>query len=100
MSKIIDAIDGFCAYVFTLIGVLAAQYLPAFRSGDTINLAISWQRIALGAIVAMVVIGSQERIVGEDKTMAKAGRRKRFGYRMVNALAQGLAWSQIMGAVM
>ena len=95
MSKIVDALDCFCAYILTLCGVMASQYMPAFRSGEAIDIRLDWQRLVLAGIVALLIIGQQEKLSGDDKTVARYGRRKRFGARMINALAQGIMWAEV-----
>ena len=100
LSRLADIFDGFLAYVLTIVGILASNYLPLLKTGGAITFDLAWQRLALSAIVALLIIGKQEQITGDDKERSKAGRRRNFGPRMINALAQGLAWAQIMNVAM
>ena len=96
---LIDALDDVLAYVLTVVGIMASTYLPMLKTGEPINVDIGVWKIALSAIVALMIVGKGEHLETDesgDKAKSKAGRKKRFWTRMSNALAQGVMWSQIM----
>jgi len=98
-KKIFDLLDDFLAYLLTIIGILCSNYLPLLKTNEQIIINIDWWRFGLAAIMALLVIGKQEALdVDEsgDKIKSKEGRKKRFFSRMINALAQGVMWSQFM----
>ena len=94
-----DILDDILAYVLTVVGILASAYLPLLKSGEAINVDLGIWKLALSAIVALMIVGTGEQLDDNDiidKAKSKAGRKKRFWQRMSNALAQGVMWSQIM----
>jgi len=97
--KVFDVLDDILAYILTVIGILASNYLPLLKTNDPIDISITWWRVGLAAIMALLVIGKQESLDMDENgstEKARAGRRKRFSTRMVNALAQGVMWSQLI----
>ena len=90
INGIIDALDGFFAYLLTIVGILVSQYLPAFSAGQAVNIKIGIGRLVVSCVIAFVLVGQQE--VGGDP----AGKRARFWPRMGNALAHGLGWSALL----
>jgi hypothetical protein len=98
-NKIFDVLDDILAYILTILGIVFSNYLPLLKSPDPINISIGWWRIALAAMVALLVIGKQENLDIDESgstDKSRAGRRKRFWARMMNAFAQGVMWSQII----
>jgi len=92
-------LDDFLAYVLTIIGIIASNYIPLLKKQGAINISIDWWRLTISAVVALMIISRQEVITAPDdqaKIKAREGRRKRFLLRMSNALAQGALWAQIM----
>jgi hypothetical protein len=81
----------FGAYLFCLIGVAASRYIPDFKAGVEPEIVFSWFRLAMSALVALIVFG------GFDLPGDKAGKRKAFLRRIVFALSQGFMWEQIIG---
>jgi hypothetical protein len=97
-NKVIDFLDDFLAYLLTIIGILSSTYIPMLKEKGSINLDIDWGRFILAAVVALLVIGKQERLIGDSEgntIKAREGRRKNFLLRMANALGQGMLWSQL-----
>jgi hypothetical protein len=97
--KLFDILDDVLAYILTIIGILCSNYLPLLRTNQKIDITIDWWRVALAAIVALMIIGKEESLdVDEngDTKKAREGRKKRFLMRMVNALAQGTMLAQII----
>lgn len=102
LNKIIDIVDDILAYILTIVGIMVSNYIPMLQGTDAIDIKIDPWRIALSAIVALIIIGKQEAILEQEeegKTKARMGRRRRFFIRMVNALSQGMMWSQLMQIV-
>jgi len=101
MSKlkivIFDVIDDALAYLLTIVGILSAAYIPMLKTGEIIDIRLNYGRLIIAAVVALLVIAKQEHIGGEDTAKARAGRRRNFGPRMINALAQGVMWVQFIG---
>lgn len=97
--KTFDVLDDIMAYILTIIGIIAANYIPLLKTTSIIRIDVDWWRIAIAAIVALMIVGKQEVLDTDengDKTKSREGRKKRFSYRMFNALAQGMAWQQII----
>jgi hypothetical protein len=98
-NKFFDLLDDILAYILTIIGILCSNYLPLLKSNEEININIGIWKIVLASIVALMIIGRQENLdIDENgsKIKAKEGRKKRFFSRMMNALAQGIMWNQLM----
>jgi hypothetical protein len=96
LERLADVLDDVLAYALTIIGILFANYVPMLKSTGTINLKIEMGRIIVAAVVALIIIGKQEYLPNAN-TETRAGRRKNFVQRMVNALSQGIAWDTIIG---
>jgi hypothetical protein len=98
-GKVFDILDDILAYILTVIGIVISAYIPLLKSTGVINLQIDWWRLGISAIVALIIIGRQEKLDADEngsKAKSKEGRKKNFGYRMTNALSQGMMWSQII----
>jgi hypothetical protein len=98
-ERFVDVLDDFLAYVLTILGILVSTYVPLLKSSGIIDVHVDWWRVGISAIVALVIIGKQESLDVDDtgsSAKSRAGRKRKFTIRMANALAQGIAWSQIM----
>ena len=98
-NKFVDIVDGFLAYILTIIGIMLSNYLPLLKTTGTINIQADWWRMAISAMVALLIIGKQETLSADENgstEKAKAGRKKKFSLRMFNALSQGMAWAQLI----
>jgi len=98
-GKTFDVVDNFLAYILTIIGIVAANYIPLLKTTEIIRIEVDWWRIGIAAVVALMIVGKQETLEADetgDTKKAKAGRRKNFALRMFNALSQGIAWQQII----
>jgi len=98
-KKFFDVLDDFLAYALTIIGIVAANYIPLLKTQAVIHIEVDWWRLAISAIVALMIVGKQEVLDTDengDKTKSREGRKKRFSFRMFNALAQGMAWQQLI----
>jgi hypothetical protein len=96
--KVFDFLDDILAYILTIIGIISSTYIPLLKSNINIDIKIDWGRIAIAAIVALLIIGKQETIIPDKEgntIKAREGRKNKFLLRMINALAQGVLWSQI-----
>jgi threonine dehydrogenase-like Zn-dependent dehydrogenase len=93
-----DWADDVLAYVLTIAGILLSNGLSMLKTNDVIVLDMSPMRLVLASIVALMVVIRQESMPNEpqSKAQAREGRRKHFGVRMGNAIAQGFMWSQLM----
>lgn len=99
MKRFGEAADDFLAYVLTIIGIMIANYIPLLKTSGTIHIEADWWRIGISAVVALMIVGKQESLETDESgttDKARAGRKKRFTVRMFNALAQGMAWQQII----
>jgi hypothetical protein len=96
LTWLADILDDVLAYALTIIGILFANYVPMLKGTGTINLKIEMGRILVAAVVALIIIGKQEYLPNSNAD-TRAGRRKNFVQRMVNALSQGIAWDTIIG---
>jgi hypothetical protein len=94
--KVFDVLDDILAYLITIVGILSSTYIPMLKTGESIDIRLNYGRLIIAAIVALLIIAKQEHISGEDTAKARAGRRKNFASRMLNALAHGVMWVQIM----
>jgi len=54
------------------------------------DLGLNWIRVGVAAVIALIIIGQQEK--GGDP----AGKRANFVSRMGNALAHGIAWTSLL----
>lgn len=98
-SWFIEWADDVLAYVLTLAGILLSNGLAMLKTNDVIVLDMSPMRLVLASIVALMVVTRQEAIPNDpsgNTSKAREGRRKNFGIRMGNAIAQGFMWSQLM----
>lgn len=98
-SWFLDWADDVLAYVLTVAGILLSNGLAMLKTNDAIVLDMSPMRLVLASIVALMVVTRQEAIPTDPQgntEKARAGRRKNFGVRMGNAIAQGFMWSQLM----
>ncbi len=90
LAKVGDVLDGFFAYVLTVIGILVSQYLPSFSAGGEINLKIGLGRLLISFVIAFMLVAAQE--TGGDVQ----GKRAKFKIRMANALSHGIAWNSLL----
>lgn len=98
-NKAFDIIDDILAYILTIIGIIISNYIPLLKTSGTIHIEADWWRLAISAIVALMIIGKQETLMLDENgstDKAKAGRKKKFSLRMFNALSQGMAWAQLI----
>jgi hypothetical protein len=96
--KLFDILDDVLAYALTIIGILSSTYIPLLKTNKSIDISIDWGRLVIAAVVALLIIGKQETIVPDKEgntIKAREGRKNRFLLRMINALGQGVLWSQI-----
>ena len=94
LAWLADVADDFLAYVLTVIGILCSAYIPVLKAGGPIVFDLGAGKIFLAAVVALLLVGKAEYV--SDSLEAKAGRRRNFVSRMVNALSQGVAWATIV----
>jgi hypothetical protein len=97
-NKLFYFLDDILAYVLTILGIISSTYIPLLKNNGSINISIDWGRIVIASIVALLIIGKQESLDSDetgDTSKSRAGRKKRFIHRMINALGQGVLWSQI-----
>jgi hypothetical protein len=96
---IFDILDDILAYILTITGIIMSPYIPLLNGIDDFEININPWRLGLAAIIAFAFITEQESL-DKDKhgniIKSKEGRRKRFKQRMINALANGIMWSQFM----
>ena len=98
-KKVIDIVDDVFAYLCTMVGVLASAYLPALRSGEDIIMKISWWKLALAAVVALMIVAQQEMITPDETgsvSKNREARRKNAWKRIFNSLSQGMMWNQLL----
>lgn len=92
--------DDLLIYAVTLLGVMVSQYLPAMKSGQDFQIEAHWSRILVGAVIALAfVLKDEELPAGQDKTVARQGKRRNLRRRLSSGLAQGMMWSTLSGAV-
>jgi hypothetical protein len=94
-ASILGFLDSFLAYIMTIVGVVFSAYLLPFESGNLGDVKISISSLAVSAVIALMVVGSQE-YVPSDNEVARAGKRKNVFRRMGNAVANGMMWSQLI----
>lgn len=94
--KVFDILDDILAYLLTIVGILSSTYIPMLKTGEAIDIRVNLGRLVVASIVAILVIARQEKISGDDTAKARAGRRRNFGARMINALGQGVLWVQVL----
>ena len=100
-KTLFDILDDVLAYVLTVVGIIASNYINAMKTGEEITVDIGLWKIVLSAIIALMIVGKGEQLDGEkenEKALSKAGRKKRFWARMSNALSQGVMWSMFINA--
>lgn len=98
LHKLADVLDDVLAYILTIVGILASNYLADMKTHEAINIQLDWWRIGLSAVIALMVVGKSEQLDGdgEMKSKSREGRKKRFLIRMANALSQGITWSVLL----
>jgi hypothetical protein len=97
--SIFDVLDDILAYILTIIGIMVANYIPLLKTTGTIQIEADWWRIAISAIVALMIVGKQEKLEADEVgsiVKAREGRKNRFTIRMFNALSQGIAWQTMI----
>jgi hypothetical protein len=88
--------DDLLLYFVTLLGVLVAQYLPAFKAGQDFDFSAKWTHIAIAAVIALLFVLQDEQVPdGQDKVEVKKGKRRNLRRRLAHGLAQGIAWTTI-----
>ena len=95
VKKLLELLDDVLAYLLTIAGILFSAYLPLLKTGEDIQVSVSWWKLLVAAACALMVVAKQEIIVPDDKgniDKSRAGRKRRFLLRMANALAQGIMW--------
>jgi len=91
LLKFGDILQDVGAYLLTVVGILAANYLPLLESGQPIHIDIGFGRVLIAGLVALLLVGYQEQ-KDAGKEGAQDGKRKNWKLRMINALSHGLAW--------
>lgn len=88
--------DDVLVYAVTLMGVLVAQYLPAFKSGTDFEFSTRWPHMVVACVIALLFVLQDEQsdTSGDAKTV-KAGKRKNLRRRLAHGIAQGMAWTTI-----
>jgi hypothetical protein len=97
--NLFDVLDDILAYILTIIGIMVANYIPLLKTTGTIQVEADWWRIAISAIVALMIVGKQEKLDADEAgstTKSREGRKNRFTIRMFNALSQGIAWQTMI----
>ena len=97
-----EIMDDVLAYILTVIGILFSNVVPLLKTNEPLSIDIGAMRIIAACIVAFLFIKDQEKLTADEtgsKATAKAGRKKNFRTRMINALSQGFMWSQVMNMV-
>lgn len=89
--------DDVLVYALTLVGVLLAQFLPAFKGGVDFNIAVTAPRALVASVVALWLVLQDEDTKGDP--VAKKGKRQNMKRRLSAALTQGFTWSTLMGMV-
>ena len=98
-SKIFDVLDDILAYIMTILGILLSAYMPLLKTLEPINIKADWWRLAMAALVAILIVSKQETLDSDETgsiEKSKEGRRKHFFNRMANALSQGVMWDQLI----
>jgi len=98
-KKFFDFTDDVLAYVLTIVGILCSSYVPLLKSGESFSVEMNWWKVAVAAVVALMIVSKQETLEIDEsgsKSKSREGRKKRFALRMFNALSQGIAWNQII----
>ena len=93
-KKIVDVADDVLAYILTVVGILASNYIPMLQTGEHISIDIGIGRVVIAALVALLLVGWQETR-GDNKD----GKKANFKLRMINAAAHGLAWPTVLKVI-
>jgi hypothetical protein len=102
LHKLADVLDDVLAYILTVAGIIASNYLPIFQRNEPLDIQVGWYKLALAALIAFVIVGRGEHLDADEdgtKTRSRIGRRKRFWSRMANAVSQGFMWAQLTGGI-
>jgi hypothetical protein len=97
--NVFDVLDDILAYILTIIGIMVANYIPLLKTTGTIQIEADWWRLGISAIVALMIVGKQEKLEADEggsTVKAREGRKNRFTIRMFNALSQGIAWQTMI----
>ena len=87
----------FGVYLFVLAGIILSRYMPQFQSGERLVwIPMSWVRMAISALIALMIVGSVDLDIDRD---ASKGKRKgrRVLARISLAISQGFMWQNIIG---
>lgn len=64
LTAVADFCDGFAAYVATVLGVLISKVIPLLSANHTVvfsDLGLNWIRVGVAAVIALIIVGQQER---------------------------------------
>ena len=87
----------FGVYFFVLAGIILSRYMPQFRSGDRLVwIPMSWVRMAISAMIALMIVGSVDFDADRDKSKGKRKGRRVLA-RITLAIGQGFLWQSIIG---
>lgn len=101
-KRIKDVADDFGMFVLTAACAFLSSYLPAFRAGTEIKIDVSWGRIAIACVLAILVTGVFElrgiiRVVDPVQiAQVKASRRRNARLRLIVSIALGFASSTVL----
>lgn len=87
LKKLWDVADDVLAYILTVVGILAANYIPMLESGQTITIDVGIGRVVVAGLVALLVVG-----YSETKGDNKDGKKSNWKLRYMNAIMHGLGW--------
>ena len=87
----------FGVYLFVLAGIILSRYMPQFRSGDQLVwIPMSWVRMAISAMIALMIVGSVDFDIDRDASKGKRKSRRVLA-RITLAISQGFMWQSIIG---
>lgn len=92
-EKLLNFLDGFVMYLFTLAGVFFSKYFPMLREGIEFEISFSSGRFITTCMMAFMLLTAAENLGGSNK----AGKRKRFLWRAISALTYGAFWYNVIG---
>lgn len=97
IKSVLNAWDDILVYLVTLGGVLLTQFLPAFKSGQVVNLGLHLGNVVIAGFIAlMFVLQDENSNAGVSPEVARSGKKKNLRRRLSHGIAQGISWATII----
>ena len=105
LKRFIDMLDDVGMFLLTAGCVFLSSYVSAFKAGAAFKIDLSWERMVIAGILALLVTGVFElrgivKVADLEKVaQIKSAKRKNIWLRIVVSIALGFAWPMILETV-